>query len=201
MVGYINKTLDPGLQLIANQLNAAPNNQVQNVLGNPIGSNAEGTEVNVFKFNGSAYTSAGYFWEDYDDSGNGWVNGGLSLAPGEGAFVENKSGFPVDVTLVGEVQLTSSINLLPGFQVYSSVLPQSGLLSSMDWPPTADNMEADIFLYNPAGGNFDPYNFFQEDGIGEWTPEPGPSLDIAEAFFLNNKGAAVPWARTFAVGP
>src|SRR6266496_2681666 len=48
IVGYINKSLPPGLSLISNQLNASPDNKVQTLFGSPAG------QVTVYKFNATA---------------------------------------------------------------------------------------------------------------------------------------------------
>src|ERR1051325_3967645 len=116
IVGYINKTLNPGLTLLANQLNASPNNSIQTLFGTPPGP------LTVFKFNPSTgnYDQAAY------DPDSGWTDPtGMDLNPGQGAFVDN-GGPAFTLTLVGEVKLSSTVNLHAGLDTYSSVLPLTG---------------------------------------------------------------------------
>jgi hypothetical protein len=58
MVGYINKTMPKGLSMIANQLNASPNNKVTTLFGTPalvdLGPGVPGA-ITINKFNGINY--------------------------------------------------------------------------------------------------------------------------------------------------
>lgn len=106
--------------------------------------------------------------------------------------------------------LTSSINMHPGLDIYSSVIPQAA-------GATAIGLTASI----PAGGilrlskwnetlkKFDTYKFQEDDnGVVGWiTPAgiPGePSVGVAESFFIDNppeNAGSLTWNRTFPVGP
>jgi hypothetical protein len=199
MVGYINKTLPTGFSLVANQLNASPDNKITTLLPTPPNS------TTVYKFNGSTYDSMIYV------TGLGWDDGGTGVAatmkadPGEGVFIfvdptEAPSGLPI--TFVGEVQLNSTLNIGAGFQVVSSVLPQSLPLEGA--PPaglafTPQNGDV-VYRFNPATDLYLTDEFTQ--GLG-WTGDSNgsaPTPQIGEAFFLNSATGGRSWTRTFAVG-
>src|SRR6188508_1855506 len=94
-VGYINTTMRPGFNMVANQLNKTPNNSLNNVIsGVPV-------ESQVLKFENNNYTL-----ELYD--GATWIKpngdpGTLTANPGSGFFFFNPDAAPLTVTLVGEV--------------------------------------------------------------------------------------------------
>ena len=75
IVGYINKTLGTGLSLIANQLNATPDNSVPTLFGTPAGS------VTVSKFN----KSRGNFDSAVYDPDSGWSLPTGGMAPEMGS--------------------------------------------------------------------------------------------------------------------
>jgi len=184
IVGYINKPLPPGLSLISNQLNASPDNKVQTLFGSPAG------QVTVYKFN----PTAGNFDQAAWDPDSGWADAtSMVLNPGEGAFVDN-GGDAFTLTLVGEVKLSSTVNIHPAIDTYSSVIPQSGLISTLGFPtPTAQ-----VTVYKFNGTAFDSFAFDPDSAA--WSPTE-PSLNIAEGIFIDNTGPVLAWTRTFTVGP
>src|SRR6266496_2175431 len=184
IVGYINKSLPPGLSLISNQLNASPDNKVQTLFGSPVG------QVTVYKFN----PTAGNFDQAAWDPDSGWADAtSMVLNPGEGAFVDN-GGAAFTLTLVGEVKLSSTVNIHPAIDTYSSVIPQSGLISTLGFPtPTAQ-----LTVYKFNGTAFDSFAFDPDSAA--WSPSE-PSLNIAEGIFIDNTCPVLAWTRTFTVGP
>jgi hypothetical protein len=187
IVGYINKTIPNGLALFANQLNHTPNNGVATVIGTPNGT------VRVSKFN----PAAGNFQVAvFDPDTGGWNDpDNITLNPGQGAYIDNVTGAPLPLTFVGEVQLTSSLNIHNGLDIYSSVLPQAGDLNALQFPvPTGS-----IRLLKFNGTGFDQFIF--DPDSGGWNPNV-PTLAIADAFWVDNtSGAPMTWARSFPVGP
>jgi hypothetical protein len=179
--------------MVANQLNASPNNQVVNLLPAPPNGTA------VFKFNRTSggYDSITYLgaWEGDDLA--------MTLNPGEGAFLSAPSAF--STTFVGEVQLTSSVPLAQGFQIISSALPQSLPLT----PPTAGAPSLafpvlngdEVYQFNRASGGYTANSYLGGAWEGDGNGAP-PTPGIGEAFFFNRTtGAAGSWNRTFSVGP
>jgi hypothetical protein len=188
IVGYINKTLGTGLSLIANQLNATPDNSIPTLFGQPTGS------VTVSKFNP---TTGSFDLAIWDPENGAWAlpPAGMSLNPGQGAFVDNATGVPLPLTFVGEVQLNSTVTIRNGLDVYSSVIPQAGNLDAIQFPIPAGSVSLSKF----NGSAFDTFSYDPENAA--WSPSM-PSVAIAEAFFVDNAShATMTWSRAFTVGP
>jgi hypothetical protein len=202
MVGYINVSLPKGFSLIANQLNATPDNKVTTLIPAPPNN------TQAYKFNpgsgtyGTMVYVTGIGW---DDGGSGDIN--MTANPGEGVFIyidpaEAPSGSAV--TFVGEVQLTSSVPVGTGFTIVSSALPQSLPLDGAPPAglgfPIADGDQ--IYRFSNASGT---YSFDEYIGGLGWSGDGGgtpPSPNVGEAFFVNRTTAAAgSWNRTFTVGP
>jgi len=179
-VGFVNKTFPAGkFTLAANPL-VASDNSVQTLLA----SAPAGTQV--FKFNptsGSFETaSLGVF---------GWVNGTLSLLPGEGFFVKNGGGSDFTVTFVGNVNQGSLTNsLVAGFNLVSSQVPQAGLVSTDLQMPTSNGDQ--VFRFNSDTG-YTTHSL----GIFGWVGGE-PSVEVGEGFFVR-KNASANWTRSFSV--
>ncbi len=188
IVGYINKTLPVGFTMVANQLNATPDNKVTTLFAS---SAVNGMFVDKFNPATGGYTTIDFAdgaWEGDD------VN--MTLNPGEGVFIYVPSA--VTATFVGEVQLTSSVPVPAGFSVVSSVIPQKAALDTVLGFPVANGDF--IYQYNPATGGYIVNDFAD----GAWEGDGGgaaPQPDVGEAFFVFNAGAAKTWTRTFTVGP
>jgi hypothetical protein len=179
VVGYINLNIPTGLNLIANQLNASPANRVDVLFGTPVGA------LSINKFN---KVTGNYDNASFDPDG-GWINGEMLLAPGQGAFVDNP-GLPITVTFVGEVQKTSTLNITPALDIYSSVLPINGNLTAMSFPTPVAPIT--VFRFDRLTGNYIPFGF---DPDGGWSPSE-PTLGVGEAVFMDNTApAALPWTQ------
>jgi hypothetical protein len=195
IVGYINVTNYPGYNLIANQLNngATTPNKVVDLMPTP----PEGTFV--FKFNPA---TGGYTTIDFADGA--WEGDDLNLQahPGEGIFVKNATANPFTVTFLGEVQLTSSVAIVSGYSIVSSVVPSAGPLSGA--PPAGLNFptaEGDfVYQFNRATGGYIVNDFADGawEGDGGGTP---PQIAVGEAFFVKAGAGHAAWAKTFTVGP
>lgn len=179
-VGYINVTVAPGFNLIANQLIPADNTVAALMPGAP-----EGTSV--YKFD----PVTGYVINtvEFDE----WTVPGMTLMPGEGFWLRNPESTPFTVTFVGEVpQGTLSTPLVAGFNLVSSQVPQAGLIST------------DLGLPNPEG--ISVYRFSPESGYSistvefdEWSPSE-PTIQVGEGIWVRPP-EAVTWTRTFSVNP
>jgi hypothetical protein len=201
MVGYINQTLPSGFSMVANQLNASPDNKVTTLMPTPP------VNTTAYKFNRASQT---YDSMVYAGPGFGWDDGGTGVAatmtanPGEGIFLfvdpaEAPTGFPV--TFVGEVQLSSTVPVETGFQIVSSVLPQSLPLegvppAGLGFVPSAGDV---IYRYDRASGTFSN-DEYQGPGFG-WSNGSAPTPNIGEAFFVFATAGGRSWNRTFTVGP
>lgn len=169
-----------GFALVANQLNATPNNAVSNIFsGVP-----EGTLV--YSWSGSAFTISTFEFGE-------WSNGGVAVGPGSGAFVRNPGATPLTVTFVGEVpQGTALATPYPaGFSLLSSQVPQAGALQAvLGFTPAEGDI---VFKWDRATQGYVISTF----EFGEWAPTI-PALEVGEGFFLD-AAAGGTWSRSFSV--
>jgi len=182
VVGYINKTVPKGFYMLANQLNASPDNKVATLIPNP----PDGTYV--FKFNPA---NGGYVQIDFADGAWEGDDVNMTLSPGEGVFIQSPTAH--NVTFVGEVQLSSSLAIPSGFSIRSSVVPQSAPLDQLSYPPSEGDY---VYLFNPANGGYIANDYAD----GAWEGDGGgvaPTPAIGEAFFISHPGAAKSWVRNF----
>jgi hypothetical protein len=183
-VGYINITCVPGFNMIANQLNASPNNSLSSV----IPTAPDGAQVYNF-VPGSGYTTA-----TYDELLPGWDQN-FNVAPGGGVWFRNNQAGPITLTLVGEVPqgtLNNSVNA--GFSLRSSMVPQAGNADVLGL--SAATVDGDqVSKFTPGSG----YSTFTRDTLepSGWSPSV-PTFAVGEAFWLNLV-APTTWSRTFSV--
>jgi len=189
-VGYVNKTLVPGFQLVANPLDAgAGNNTVAKLFaGAPAGTT-------VYK-----YTGTGFDVNDYDPDtygAQGWADPAQTLVPGEGAFVKLPAGANFTVTFVGEVAQGSLSNPLPkGFSIRSSQVPQSAALDTVLKFPIANGDF--IYQYDTAAKAYVTTDYDTDTYGPQGWATTAPSPAVGEAFWVK-KIAAVNWVRDFSV--
>jgi hypothetical protein len=194
-VGYINLTMRPGFNLVANQLNRTPNNSLNNVLtGVPL-------ESQVLKFDNALNN---YIVEVFD--GTSWITlegnpGTLTVNPGSGLFFFNPDVANITVTLVGEVPQGTGLTvpLPPNFSLISSIVPQSIALTAANGFPQI--LEAQFLSFNATTQNYD--EALINDGT-QWitllgAPAPAPTPAVGQGFFFFNPGDAANWTRNFSV--
>jgi len=182
-VGYVNVTLKPGFQLVANPLDnkAANGNAVSNLFANL----PDGATIYPF-INGAFSTISKDFGE--------WSNPNAALTPGQGAFVLLPAGSPVTVTFVGDVKQSVgttplSTTIIKGFNMVSSQVPQAGKLQA-DLKYTPEDGDT-VYQFDNVTG----YHTFSYD-FGAWSAEP--TLAVGEAIFLASP-TAKSWNRVFSV--
>jgi len=189
-VGYVNKVLVPGFQMVCNPLDAgAGNNTVAKLFtGVPTGTT-------VYKYVGNAFVVNDYDPDAY--GADGWVDTAMTLAPGEGAFVLLPGTANVTVTFVGEVMQGSlSVALPAGFSICGSKVPQSGALDTvLKFPVVTGDF---IYQFNTTTKGYD-VNDYDTDAYGAagW-PGTAPAPAVGEAFWVK-KVAATNWVRDFSV--
>jgi len=197
VVGYINLTLQPGLNLIANQLDVDgyfTNNTYTGVFSTNLPANSK-----IYAFNP---TSGGYATLTW--SGTTWIGStakapvNAALAPGLGVFVNNNSANPLTLTLVGQVnQGTNTTPLVQGLQIVSSIPPISaGLQTGLGYVPTSGDK---VYVFNPVAQGYSTktYNYNAGTGVGKWIGgEPTPN--VGDAFFLQS-ATATNWVQAFTV--
>jgi len=192
IVGYINLTVQPGFSMIANQLNASPNNKVTSIIAAPPNN------TQIYKFDPSTggfvqNTFVGGTWEGDDLD--------MTLNPGEGVFIKNSTASNFTITLLGEVALQSSIAIPTGFSVRSSALPIAGKLT--DPLPTGLGFPVqsldNIFAVDRATGGFAQDTFIG----GAWEGDHGgevPLVALGESFFFKAAAGHPNWVQNFSVG-
>jgi hypothetical protein len=184
-VGYINLSILPGFNLVANQLTQA-NVTLEALIPSP-------PDQTIFY---SFSHTTGYSVYTYDLSGvGGWDPAGGQFVLGKGGFLYNPTGSPFTVTLVGEVPQGTLLNPVegPGFDLRSSKVPQSGLLQTdLQYSPLDQEQ---IYKFSNATG----YSVYTYDlsGVGGWDPAE-PSVAVGEAFFISTP-ASHGWTRIFSV--
>jgi hypothetical protein len=180
-VGYVNKTLVPGFQLIANPLDnkAVNGNTISNLfLGLP-----EGTII--YPFTGTTFQTIGFEFGE-------WSNPNFVLNPGDGVFIFIPGTANLTVTFVGEVKQNNPgplVNPIPkGLSIRASQVPQAGLLQAdLKYVPEEGDI---VYLYDTGTKTYKTRSY----EFGAWSAEP--NLAIAESFFLSSPNAKS-WTRDF----
>jgi hypothetical protein len=173
-VGYVNKTLSPGLNLISNPLNNG-----DNTLNTIIPDIAPFTTASFF--NGSGFDQSLFV------PGAGWTPN-VESNPGSGFFVDVAA--ETTVTFVGEVPQGELATEIPaGLSVVSSQVPQAGdLAGDLGFAPGAFDVAS---VFNGTG--FDQSVFVPGVGFS-----PAVNLEVGQAIFVQ-AAAPVTWSRTFSV--
>jgi len=186
-VGYVNKTLVPGFQLIANPLNntAASGNTVSNLLQNV----PDGTTLYTYT------PGVGFAGNAYDFGA--WSSPNATLIPGQGAFIFIPGTANVTVTFVGEVKQGVNPNPLTtpipqGFSIASSQVPIAGLLQTdLKYVPTDGDT---VYSFSTATKAY----VGQSYDFGAWSQQP--TLAIGESVFIFS-AVTKSWTNSFSVNP
>jgi hypothetical protein len=207
-VGYVNLTMKPKFNLIANQLIRSPDATLATLFP------AVPVESQVFTYEAGLYKAAIYLPAD-----GGWLHpitgapSDITLNPGQGAFFYNASTPAADVTVtfVGDVpQGNVGLSFPQFFTLAASVVPQAITLTPANGLP--DRQEAQFLTYDTTSQSYNtalyndggPLNGQVPPGIG-WqnsiTGDPAtPTLTVGQGFFIYNPSAAAyVWTRTFSV--
>ena len=182
-VGYVKVAVPVGFSMIANPLDAGAGN---NTVGKLMPTPPDGTTI--YKYNGTQFDIY-----SFDSFLGGWQpDGNLTLAPGEGAFVNSPAA--ATNTFVGEVEQGSLTNAIPvGFSIKSSQVPQAGLLTTdLKYTP-ADGTT--VYTFNTTTKAYDIYSF--DSFLGGWQPAE-PNIAVGQSFWVSAPAAGA-WTRTFSV--
>ena len=187
-VGYVNKTLVPGYNLISSPLNAT-NSSLDTVL--PVVP--DGTVILKWDSALQTFAEANQYYEGIP----GWFPSG-TVTPGEGFFINIPGVSSVTVTFVGEVPQGSLTNRIAGnYSLIAQIVPQSISLTApgVGFPP----QDGDIYLpWSAALQTFGDSSQYYEGIPGFFPYDPTPA--VAEGFFYNTGPAAGRnWTRTFSV--
>jgi hypothetical protein len=175
-VGYVNLDIPAGFSMISNPLDAG-----DNTIGNVLSSVPDGTVVYKFNAGSGSYSISTAF------GGTFFPDGSITLAPGEGVFINAPSAF--SVTFSGEVMQGELSNPLPaGFSIVSSQVPQEGSLQALGYTGTDGDV---VYQFSNSSGTYSINTYFG----GSFFPSE-PNVGIGEAFFVN-KASAGSWDRNF----
>jgi hypothetical protein len=181
-VGFVNVPLVEGFNLVANPLD--------NTTDNTIGTLFDGAPnfTVIYKWD-----AAGGTYDQNTFAFGGWSDPAMTFAPGEGAFVNIPAGGAYTQTFVGEVmQGDLEIGVPAGFEIRSSMVPQTGLIQTdLAWPePGLGDL---IYTWNSGTQQWEQASY----AFGSWSPAE-PTIEVGEAFF-SNRIAEGTWTRSFSV--
>jgi len=186
-VGFVNLSVPAGFSMIANPLAGA-----DSTVGTLLPSMPNNTKL--YKFNPATGT---YIINSYRTALGNWTDPTMTLAPGEGAFMQNVTGSPMTITFTGEVNqgaaasANTTIALPAGFSIVSSKIPQAGQLDTVLGFPIAHNDK--IYRYDNLSNSYIIYTYRNGNWLGLT-----PSVAVGESFFAQ-KVSATSWTRSFSV--
>lgn len=183
-VGYVNKDLVAGLNLLANPLSNGANSLLEVLPVVPSGSTA-------FTFSNGAFSGS-----QYADLGGGvgiWAPD-ATLAVGDGFFLQVPSA--ATITFVGEVLQGADTNktVPSGLSIQGSTVPVAGTMTDHGFPASSGDT---VFSWDAATQNYSSAQYADlGDGTGIWAPAE-PTIGLADAVFYNGAGGA--WDRNFTI--
>jgi hypothetical protein len=186
--GYVNTTLKPGYNLIANPLRTADNR-----IGNLFKQLPEGSKV--YKFDGADFAIATMTSGQLEPQSVAETE----ILPGEGLCVYNASSSDVLLTFAGQIALGPNVNHLPaGLSMRSSLLPKEGGPADLELPLEDGDQ---VFQYNPVTQRYTTwtYDSMIPNGPG-FIPAGGPIFKVGEAFFIR-KNHAADWIQNTVINP
>lgn len=183
VVGYVNVSLRPGWNAIANPLQFSISNFLYAVL--PSVPN----EAELWKI-GPNGLECSYFYEEF----GGWFDCDpepMTLSPGEGAMLYAPA--PGTITWIGEVQQGSVLNKVPaGLALASSIVPQDRPLTGnfgLGFPAISGDT---IYRFNPSNQSYVAHTYLGNDN---WEPYE-PLASVGEPFWTE-LGEAHDWGNAF----
>ena len=183
-VGYINVTLAPGYNFVANPL-LAQDNSIGELFANIQGGVPDG--LTVYKLVNGNFVIASYFemtgtFEPADAAAE------ITL-PGDGVWVYLPSPSDRVLTFVGEIPQGDLCTDIPqGFSIKSNLIPKVDTIHDLNIPHSPNDV---AYVWNRTSRDFSVYQFDNLD------IDTSPTLQVAEAFYLYHTGPPTTWCRTF----
>ena len=120
--------------------------------------------------------------------GEAWSNAGLTIAPGQAALFDNKTGSAVTLKFTGQVTQGSLSAAIPvGDSYHAATLPLAGEVSTDFELPTAEGLK--VSLLNNATGDWATSTYTD----GAWSPNE-PGLAAGQGFRVTSL-EALNWSR------
>lgn len=190
-VGYVNVTLTPGYNMIANPL-IAPDNSIGALFQNVQGGVPDG--LTVYKLVNGNFIVASYFevtgtFEPADAAAE------ITL-PGDGVWVFLPSDSNRVLTFVGQIQQGDDVctDIPHGFSIKSSAIAMTATLEQMKFPAFEGDL---VYVWISSLRNF---NVFQPIPLSNPPSYPPMSpIPAGHSFFVYHAGADTTWCRTFFV--
>lgn len=183
-VGYVNVTLTPGYNFIANPL-LARDNSIGALFANIQGGVPDA--LSIYKLVNGNFIVASYF-EMIGNFEPAEAAAEITL-PGDGVWVFLPGSATRVLTFAGEVQQGDICTDIPqGFSIKSNVIPRAETIEHMNIPHSSNDA---VYVWNPPTRNFTVYQF------SDFAIDTSPTIQVAEAFYLYHTGAPTTWCRTF----
>ena len=200
VVGYINLTLSPGLNLITVQLKGT-NQNVNTLLASTTPVMPDNSLLFTWNATGQRYDNAliggGGVW--YDGSGNPST---VNLSPGQAFFIQVAGSANVTLTLVGEVPTgANAVSIANGLGFYGDPAPVSQNILTNGFPVADNDL---LYTWDTAGQRWN-------NALVGAGPVPGPAAWydgggnvvvvaplVGQGFVVSHTGATT-WNRTFTV--
>ncbi|MDD9866287.1 MAG: Ig-like domain-containing protein, partial [Verrucomicrobiales bacterium] len=156
IVGYHLLEVPTGQSLLS-----SPLAKVDNTLATLLPSGPANLTVSTWNSEAGEWTASTF--------GEAWSNAGLTIAPGQAALFDNKTGSAVTLKFTGQVTQGSLSAAIPvGDSYHAATLPLAGEVSTDFELPTAEGLK--VSLLNNATGEWTTSTFTD----GAWSPtEPG----------------------------
>jgi len=200
VVGYINLTLSPGLNLITVQLKGT-NQNVNTLLGSTTPIMPDNSLLFTWNSTGQRYDNAliggGGVW--YDASGNPST---ATLSPGQAFFIQVAGTANVTLTLVGEVPTgPNAVSVANGLGFYGDPAPVSQNILTNGFPVADNDL---LYTWDTAGQKWNNalIGAGPSPGPAAWYDSGGNVVVVAplvgQGFVVSHAGATT-WNRTFTV--
>jgi hypothetical protein len=178
-VGYVNVSLLPGYNLIANPLYANDNSVSSLFTSGVQGVMPDGLTVSIME-NGAYHTTR------YDSLAQSFLPEAVAqdqLLPGRGFFVFNPTSTNVTVTFVGQV-VWGSLHLPSGYSFVGSVVPKAASWDQLNFPAEQGDR---VYRWNAFQQVFETSVY--DDLDRSWLPS-NLTLGVAEGFVVYKRQPA-----------
>jgi hypothetical protein len=175
IVGYINVPLNPGYNLVANQLDldgTGTNNSLYTSIGTNLPANTQ-----VLAWGGSSYITTKLL-----SSGKWLANNQFftnAVNPGSGFFLNLAGSVSTNITFVGNVITgTNSYPVVAGYQIVAPSAPVAGTLDTTNGYRPSKNDQ--VVIWNNSTASYTTKKFTGTTWLGG-----DPQLTVGQAVFLN----------------
>jgi hypothetical protein len=201
IVGYVNLTLSPGLNLITAQLKGT-NQNVNTVIATTTPTMADNSLLFTWNTAGQTFNQSQIY------GGGQWLDpatfnpSSLTVNPGEAFFINNLGAAAVTLTLVGEVPtFPATVSVVNSLGFYGDPAPVSQNIVTNGFPVGDNDL---LFTWNVAAQTYDQSLIGQASPAAWLDPVTFNPVVVAPAvgagFVVNRiSGATTTWNRSFTI--